>query len=507
MARQPKNAIAPTRAEDYPEWYQQVIRAADLAENSPVRGCMVIKPWGYQLWENIQRVLDGMFKATGVENAYFPLFIPLSFLEKEAEHVEGFAKECAVVTHHRLEAAAGGGLKPAGELAEPLVVRPTSETIIGAMFAKWVQSYRDLPLLINQWANIVRWELRTRMFLRTTEFLWQEGHTVHATEQEAREETARMLQVYADFAANDMAMPVIPGEKTEGERFPGAVATYSIEAMMQDRKALQAGTSHFLGQNFSHASGIKYLDASDVEQYAWTTSWGVSTRLIGGLIMTHSDDDGLIVPPRLAPLHVVILPVIHDDQARGEVMDYCGKLAAALRDQAYAGRPVQVRIDDRDIRGGEKTWAWIKKGVPLRVEVGPRDIASDSVFVGRRDRDPKDRVSMKRGEFVATVAAQLDQMQRGLYERALAFRQANTRRIDSLDEFRAFFTPANPDKPEIHGGFALCHYNGSVEVEKRVQEELNVTIRCLPLDAADEPGTCIFTGQPSARRALFAKAY
>ncbi|MDP7399010.1 MAG: proline--tRNA ligase, partial [Lentisphaeria bacterium] len=305
MAKPPKNAISPTRAEDYPEWYQQVIRAADLAEPSPVRGCMVIKPWGYSLWENIQRVLDRKFRDTGHRNAYFPLFIPKSFLEKEAEHVEGFAKECAVVTHHRLEKGPDGGLVPAGELEEPLIVRPTSETIIGAMYAKWVQSYRDLPILINQWANVVRWEMRTRMFLRTSEFLWQEGHTAHATGAEAMEETSRMLDVYADFAENHMAMPVIKGEKTAAERFPGAVNTWSIEAMMQDRKALQAGTSHFLGQNFATASGIKYLNEHGREEFAWTTSWGVSTRLIGGLLMTHSDDDGLLLPPRLAPAHVV----------------------------------------------------------------------------------------------------------------------------------------------------------------------------------------------------------
>jgi len=507
MAKQPKNAISPTRQEDYPEWYQQVIRAADLAEPSPVRGCMVIKPWGYRLWENIQRVLDGMFKATGHENAYFPLFIPMSFLEKEAEHVEGFAKECAVVTHHRLEAAAGGGLKPGGELAEPLVVRPTSETIIGAMFAKWVQSYRDLPLLINQWANVVRWEMRTRMFLRTTEFLWQEGHTAHASEEEAREETARMLGVYADFAENYMAMPVITGEKTEAERFPGAVATYSIEAMMQDRKALQAGTSHFLGRNFSKASGIKYLDDRDEEQFAWTTSWGVSTRLVGGLIMTHSDDDGLVAPPRLAPVHVAILPVIHKDETKAEVLAYCDKLAAELGDVRYCGRPVQVHVDTREGRGGEKLWSWIKKGVPIRLEIGPRDIASDSVFAGRRDKGRKDRVSIGREEFVATIAGQLDEIQQALFERAKALRDDNTRRIDSKDEFYEYFTPANPDKPEIHGGFALCHYNGSAEVEEQIKADLNVTVRCIPLDPAGEEGECIFTGEPSRRRVVFAKAY
>ena len=507
MAQQPASAISPTRQEDYPEWYQQVIAAADLAENSPVRGCMVIKPWGYRLWENIQRVLDGMFKATGHQNAYFPLFIPVSFLQKEAEHVEGFAKECAVVTHHRLKAGPDGKLVPDGPLAEPLVVRPTSETIIGAMFAKWTQSYRDLPLLINQWANVVRWEMRTRMFLRTTEFLWQEGHTVHATEADAREETMRMLGVYADFAENYMAMPVIRGEKTETERFPGAVATYSIEAMMQDRKALQAGTSHFLGQNFSKASEIKFLDESNQEVYAWTTSWGVSTRLIGGLLMTHSDDDGLIVPPRLAPAHVVILPVIHKDETRAQVMEYCTSLAAELRQVSYAGVPVAVELDAREGRGGEKTWAWIKKGVPVRLEIGPRDIASGSVFVGRRDRGPKDRVSLPRDQFVAQLPALLDEIQAGLLERARAFRQQHTRAIDTKDDFYAFFTPANAEKPEIHAGFAMAHWAGTRAEEEQLKNDLNVTIRCIPLDAPAEEGRCFLTGRPSHRRVVFAKAY
>ena len=502
-----QNAISPTREQDYPEWYQQVIRAADLAENSPVRGCMVIKPWGYSIWENIQNVLDAKFKETGHKNAYFPLFIPKSFLEKEAQHVEGFAKECAVVTHHRLEAGPEGKLIPAGELEEPLIVRPTSETIIGEMFAKWVQSYRDLPLLINQWANVVRWEMRTRLFLRTAEFLWQEGHTAHSTSQEAVEETMRMLDIYADFAENYMAMPVIKGEKTEGERFPGAVSTYCIEAMMQDRKALQAGTSHFLGQNFSKASDIKFLDSTGKEEYAWTTSWGVSTRLIGGLIMTHGDDDGLIVPPKLAPSHLVILPMIHDESTAGNVIEYCESLVAELRDVMFDGRRIVVEVDKREGRGGEKVWSWIKKGIPLYLEIGPRDIASDSVFVGRRDKSRKERYSQKRSEFVAGISSLLQEIQDNLFQRARAYRDSHIRRIDSRDEFYEFFTPANPEKPEIHGGFAFSHWNGSEEVEQKVKNDLNVTIRCIPLDSPKEEGRCVISGEPSSRRVIFAKAY
>ena len=408
-----KTAITPTRSENYPEWYQQVVKGADLAENSDVRGCMVIKPWGYAIWENIQRQLDAMFKATGHENAYFPLFIPMSFLEKEAEHVEGFAKECAVVTHHRLEPDGKGGLRPApsAQLEEPLIVRPTSETIIGATFARWVQSYRDLPILINQWANVVRWELRTRMFLRTAEFLWQEGHTVHATAEEAQIETRQMLDVYAEFAESSMAMPVIKGEKTAGERFPGAVSTYSIEAMMQDRKALQAGTSHFLGQNFAKAQEIKFQSEAGQLEYAWTTSWGVSTRLIGGLIMTHSDDDGLVLPPKLAPAHVVILPIYKTPEERAKVLPFCEGLKKDLGAQQYAGEAVRVRIDDRDIRGGDKKWQWVKRGVPIRVEVGPRDIDGGTVFPARRDGVKCDKVAP--AEFVAKIAKTLGEMQQG----------------------------------------------------------------------------------------------
>ena len=438
MSKKKKAAIAPTREEDYPEWYQQVVKAADLAEHSPVRGCMVIKPWGYSLWENIQRELDAMFKATGVKNAYFPLFIPLSFLEKEAEHVEGFAKECAVVTHHRLSKGAEGGLVPDGELTEPLVVRPTSETIIGDSFSRWVGSYRDLPLLINQWANVVRWEMRTRLFLRTAEFLWQEGHTVHATAQEAQERTLMMLDVYARMAEEFLAMPVIKGSKSPSERFPGAVDTQCIEAMMQDRKALQAGTSHFLGQNFARASNIRFQSADEKEAYAWTTSWGTSTRLIGGVIMTHGDDDGLAIPPKVAPAHVVLLPIIHRPEDRQSVMNYCEKLACDLQAKHYHHRNLVVEVDDRDI-GGARGWEWIKKGVPLRVEIGPRDIAADSLFVGRRDKTHRDKTTIARAEFLDRIQTILDEIQDALYQRALAHRQAHTVEIDNQADFDAFF--------------------------------------------------------------------
>jgi len=501
-----KTAITPTRNDDYPEWYQQVVKAADMAENSVVRGCMVIKPWGYAVWENMQRVLDRKFKATGHVNAYFPLLIPLSFLEKEAAHVEGFAKECAVVTHHRLEAKPGGGLQPAGELDEPFVIRPTSETIIGASYAKWVQSYRDLPILINQWANVMRWEMRTRLFLRTTEFLWQEGHTVHATAAEAVEETKRMLDIYADFAENYMAMPVIKGEKTPDERFPGAVDTYTIESMMQDRKALQSGTSHFLGQNFATASGIKFLNKEGVEETAWTTSWGVSTRLIGGLIMTHSDDDGLVLPPRLAPWHAVILPIYRSDEERASVLAFCQALKADLDQQMYAGQELQVQIDDRDLRGGEKSWQHIKKGVPLRLEIGPRDVAAGSICVLRRDQDVKAKTFTPRAELVANITKTLDDMQNNLLNKAKAHREAHTQNIDSYADFVKFFAPKNAAKPEIHGGFALAHWSEGDDVLAKLKE-LKVTARCIPLDGPKEAGTCIFSGRPSQQRVIFAKSY
>src|SRR5215475_1470693 len=408
------------RSEDYSRWYTDVIAAAELADYAPVKGCMIIRPNGYAIWEKMQQALDAMFKETGHQNAYFPLFIPESFLQKEAEHVEGFAPEVAVVTH------AGGS-----KLEEALVIRPTSETIIWNSYRNWIQSYRDLPLLINQWCNVVRWEMRTRMFLRTAEFLWQEGHTAHATEQEAVEETMKMLGVYAAFAEDWMAIPVIQGEKTEGERFPGAVRTYCIEAMMQDHKALQAGTSHFLGQNFAKASGIQFQDEKGVFAHAWTTSWGFSTRMIGAMIMTHSDDDGLVCPPKLAPQQVVIIPVIQKPEVRQQVLDWCTQLKAELEAQQFAGAPVRVHLDARDIQGARKVWEWIKKGVPIRLEVGPKDIEKDAVFLGRRDRKPKDKQSMARGEFVAGVAAMLQSIHDALYQRAIAFRTEYTRSIDS----------------------------------------------------------------------------
>jgi len=501
-----KTAITPTRAQNYPEWYLQVINAADLAENSPVRGCMVIKPWGYAIWENIQKDLDQRFKATGHVNAYFPLLIPLSFLEKEAQHVEGFAKECAVVTHHRLKADGNGKLVPDGELEEPLIIRPTSETIIGETFAKWVQSYRDLPLLINQWANVMRWEMRTRMFLRTSEFLWQEGHTAHATAKEAVEETLTMLDVYQDFAENVLAMPVIKGEKPIFERFPGAVNTYTIETMMQDRKALQAGTSHFLGQNFAKSSNIQFLSQSGVLEHAWTTSWGVSTRLIGGLIMTHSDDDGLVLPPRIAPQQVVILPIYRNEEDQQKVLDYCQALQKTLSQQQFHGEAVRVHIDKRDLNGGEKMWQWVKKGVPIRLEIGPRDIANDSVFMARRDLTVKQKVSLKSQEFIAQVTQILDEIQANLFARAKAYRAEHLRDINSFDEFKAFFTPNNENDSEAHGGFAYCYAINDPVIDDYIKP-LKVTARCIPLDQAKEEGFCIFTGKPARHKIIFAKAY
>lgn len=508
---QPTTAITPRRDEDFPEWYQQVVRAADLAENSEVRGCMVIKPWGYGIWENIQRLLDAKFKATGHQNAYFPLLIPLSYLEKEAEHAEGFATECAVVTHHRLEAQKqpDGTTKmiPTGELAEPFVIRPTSETIIGAAFARWVESYRDLPLLINQWCNVMRWEMRPRLFLRTAEFLWQEGHTAHETAEEAMQEAKTMHAVYEDFLRNYLAIPVIPGEKTARERFPGALNTFTVEAMVQDHKAIQAGTSHFLGQNFAKAANIQFLGRDNTRQLAWTTSWGVSTRMIGTLIMAHGDDDGVIIPPRVAPQQIVILPVTPKAETRQEIIDACDALAATLRSQTFGGEAIRVHVDKRDLPGGTRNWEWIKKGVPLRVEIGPRDITSRSIMLGRRDQGAKAKESMLKEDFIQNVADILGQAQDALLQRALAYREANTVKLSTLDEFKAFFAAKEDDKT-ISGGFALMHWAGSAEDEDHLSKEFKTTIRCIPLgDEYAEEGACFFTGKPSSRRVIFAKSY
>lgn len=501
-----KTAISPTRSENYPEWYQQAVRAAALAENSPIRGCMVIKPWGYRIWENMRKILDSKFRAVGVENAYFPLLIPLSYLEKEAAHVQGFAKECAVVTHHRLELNKEGKLIPEGPLEEPLIVRPTSETIIGEMFAKWVTSYRDLPLKINQWANVVRWEMRTRIFLRTTEFLWQEGHAVFANQQEALFTTLQMLDIYEEFAREYLAIPFIKGEKTASERFPGAVSTFTIEGMMQDRKALQGGTSHFLGQNFSKAAGIRFRDAEGKEEFGWTISWGLTTRLIGALVMTHGDDDGIILPPRIASAHIVILPVIHNEEVKKEVLAYSQILAEQLRVLDYHGEKIEVIVDDRDLRGGEKMWSWIKKGIPIRLEIGPRDIAEEQVTLMRRDKSPKEKIFLKKKELLQTLGTILDEMQSNIYKKALQFRNNHIVKIDTKEEFYAFFTPKNSENPEIHGGFALAHWNKDPLIEEQIKKDLGVTIRCIP-DMEKEPGICPFSKEKSSERVLFAKAY
>jgi prolyl-tRNA synthetase len=501
-----QSAISPTREEDYPEWFQQVTKAADMAENSPVRGCMVIKPWGYAIWENIQRQLDARIKETGHENAYFPLFIPLSFLEKEAAHVEGFAKECAVVTHHRLEEK-NGRLVPASPLEEPLIVRPTSETIIGESYSRWIESYRDLPLLINQWANVVRWEMRPRIFLRTTEFLWQEGHTVHASAEEALEETKKMLEVYREFMENVLAIPVIIGEKSPGERFPGAENTFTLEAMMQDRKALQAGTSHYLGQNFAKASGIKFSNKAGQIEYGYTTSWGVTTRMIGGMIMCHGDDDGLRLPPRVASKQIVIIPIIPKPELEAEILAYADKIASELKQFSFHGHPLSVLVDKREKRGGEKTWEWIKKGVPLRIEVGPRDMESKSVMIARRDKPHKEKTKISVDGLPAEVVKILEEIQQSYFLQAKQFRDSHLyHNVKNFEELKQFFTAKNSEKPEIHGGFILAKWCGDPETEKML-EELKVSIRCLPLQQSGTEGRCILTGKPATLEAIFAKSY
>ncbi len=503
MAKIEKTAITPTREQNYPDWYQEVVRAADMAENSPVRGCMVIKPWGYAIWENMMHLMDALFKETGVKNAYFPLFIPLSYMEKEAAHVEGFAKECAVVTHHRLESDGKGGLKPAGELAEPLIVRPTSETIIGESMARWTNSYRDLPILLNQWANVVRWEMRTRMFLRTSEFLWQEGHTAHATEQEAIERTMRMLDVYTKFVEEYLAMPVIRGKKTPSERFPGADDTTCIEAMMQDKRALQAGTSHFLGQNFARSSGIKFQNEEGQEAHAWTTSWGSSTRMIGGMIMVHSDDDGLVLPPRVAPAHVVILPIFKKDEDRRNILESASSLKDALEAKLFHGQKIRVELDDRDI-GGARGWEWVKKGVPVRIELGPRDIEKNCVFMARRDQPSSQKQSMDREAFISEIPAILDNIQESLFNRASLYRKENTFEMDDKKKFYDLYQKASGFN---NGAFVMAHWCGSDKCEEAIKKDLSVTIRCIPFDSPTEEGKCIYCGSASSRRVLFAKAY
>ena len=485
----------PTRSEDYSLWYNELVKRAGLAENSAVRGCMVVKPYGWAIWEKMQRVLDDMFKATGHENCAFPLFIPKSFLSKEADHVAGFAKECAVVTHYRLKNAEDGSgviVDPDAKLEEELIVRPTSETIIWSTYKNWIQSYRDLPLLINQWANVVRWEMRTRLFLRTTEFFWQEGHTAHSTHAEAEAETVQMLDIYADFAENWMAMPVVKGLKTPNERFAGALETYCIEALMQDGKALQAGTSHDLGQNFAKAFDVQFATKDGGLEYVWGTSWGVSTRLIGALIMAHSDDAGLVLPPKLAPIQVVVVPIYKSGQLE--------ELSARIRPlvQELKNRGISVKYDERDTeRPGFKFAEWELKGVPVRLAIGARDLENGTLEVARRDTKEKFQIPLE--NFAERISTLLDEIQTSIYQKALAFREANTRRVDTWDEFRR----ALDETP----GFLLAHWDGTPETEQRIKDETKATIRCLALDGPAEAGVCILSGQPSARRVHFARAY
>ena len=496
-----KTAITPTRHEDYSEWYLQVVKEGELAENSSVRGCMIIKPWGFALWENMQAHLDKEFKRTGHKNAYFPIFIPLHLMSKEAKHVDGFATECAVVTHHRLEADGKGGLVPAGELEEPLIVRPTSEMIIGESMSKWINSYRDLPMLLNQWGNVVRWEMRTRLFLRTAEFLWHEGHTAHENAEEAQAEVKLILDIFEDFAKEHLAMPVITGRKSPSERFAGADDTLTIEAMMFDRKALQAGTSHFLGQNFAKALDITYQSKEGKEEFVWTTSWAVSTRLIGGLIMTHADDDGLVLPPRIASAHVVLLPMLKKEEDK--VLDYCYELKKELEALTYHGRDVVVEIDTND-RGSRK-WDWVRKGVPLRIEIGAREVEAGQISVSRRDKAHNERESMTNAELVDGIGNILDDMHKNLYNKALDYRTENTKEIKDKESFKAFFTAKK--EGDIHGGFALSHWDGTEETEAEIKNQLGVTIRCIPLDEPESDGNCVWTGKPSKQRVIFAKSY
>ena len=509
-----KHALPVTREADFSAWYQSVISEADLAEESGVRGCMVIRPWGYGIWERIQRLLDDRIKATGHENCYFPLFIPLSYFEKEAEHVEGFAKEMAVVTHHRLVSDGKGGLMPdpTAKLEEPLVVRPTSETIIGAAFSRWIQSWRDLPVLVNQWANVVRWEMRTRMFLRTAEFLWQEGHTAHASAEEAREETLKMLEVYRSLAEDCLALPVVAGEKPENERFPGAVATYSIEAMMQDGKALQAGTSHFLGTNFASAQDIRFQNASGELELANTTSWGVTTRLIGAIIMVHGDDDGLRVPPRIAPWQVVIVPMLRDAPEDAVIVEYCKTLQQQLASLSALGEPVRALLDLKPAKAATKRWGWVKKGAPIIIEVGGRDVAGGNVSVIRRDRlyreDGKlDSKVVPQGEFLGEVAGLLESVQSSLHGEARGRLEANIARdvTDFAGIERAFAEGVkNPGWVEVQWSKPT---GAALDAVGERLKALKLTIRNAPMDAAAVDGVCVFTGAPAVERVLVGRSY
>ena len=481
------------RAVDYSQWYLDVIKEAKLADHSPVRGCMVIRPNGFAIWENMKQALDKMFRDTGHENAYFPLFIPKSFLSKEAQHVEGFAKECAVITHSRLMSVDGGvEVDPDSRLDEELIVRPTSETIIWDSYRNWIQSYRDLPILINQWANVVRWEMRTRLFLRTMEFLWQEGHTAHATEQEAVEETLKMLEVYRTFAEEFMAMPVVTGVKTESERFAGAVDTYCIESLMQDGKALQAGTSHFLGQNFAKAFDVKFQDNDGEHKYVWATSWGVSTRLIGGLIMTHSDDNGLVIPPKLAPTQVVLVPIIKNDDQKSQILLYAEPLVTGLKKMG-----VSVKVDDRDnFKPGWKFAEHEAQGVPVRIAIGPRDMENGNLEVARRDTLKKEIIPIVgAGLYISSL---LETIQKDMFEAAKKRTSEATRHVDTYDQFKEAIE---------EGGFIYAHWDGTTETETLIKDETKATIRCIPLNGDKTPGKCMVTGNPSAQKVLFARSY
>jgi prolyl-tRNA synthetase len=485
-----------SRSQDYSKWYNELVVKADLAENSGVRGCMVIKPYGYAIWEKMQAALDQMFKDTGHENAYFPLFIPKSYLSKEASHVDGFAKECAVVTHYRLKNDPDGKgiiVDPEAKLEEELIVRPTSETIIWDTYRRWIQSYRDLPILINQWANVVRWEMRTRLFLRTAEFLWQEGHTAHATQQEAIEEAERMMEVYADFAENWMAVPVIRGVKTASERFAGAVETYCIEALMQDGKALQAGTSHFLGQNFAKAFDVKYVNKEGQQELVWATSWGVSTRLMGALVMTHSDDQGLVIPPKLAPIQVVIVPIYKGEKQLDQIHEHVKPLMNELKSLG-----ISVKFDSRDtVKPGFKFNEYELKGVPVRLAIGARDLEQGTYEVARRDLLTKETLPQE--GISGHIKALLNDIQETMYQKALAYRESHITEVNSYDEFKEVLNN--------HGGFISAHWDGTPETEEKIKEETKASIRCIPLDGAVEEGVCVYTGKKSARRVLFAKAY